>query len=259
VVGFYRPTATERHVGEVVHLKLERLSFRESLVAICLNVLAIDRLEFRQREFFAPEANREAPRELAALVDRLASRLGSHAVLRPWLLADAQPEFACQYRPVCSLSPARQRAGARQKKKKKTTRKPRGATYVNSQEGLQLSRASSPANSHTSPLTPGSSPTREGRKSEQRRVGDRPVCLERRPRALVVMAVAPEGPPVRFQRAGRDERIVRAWGPERIETGWWRGRSVRRDYYQVETAEGARYWLFRELSSGRWFLHGEFR
>jgi protein ImuB len=72
------------------------------------------------------------------------------------------------------------------------------------------------------------------------------------------LAVAPEGPPVKFQLAGRDRRIVRAWGPERIETGWWRGGSVRRDYYQVETTDGARYWLFRELATGRWFLHGMF-
>jgi protein ImuB len=75
---------------------------------------------------------------------------------------------------------------------------------------------------------------------------------------LAVLAVAPEGPPVKFQLAGRDQRILRAWGPERIETGWWRGGCVRRDYYQVETTAGGRYWLFRELNSGRWFLHGKF-
>jgi hypothetical protein len=33
---------------------------------------------------------------------------------------------------------------------------------------------------------------------------------------------------------------------------------VRRDYYQVETGTGERFWLFRELHSGAWFLHGEF-
>jgi protein ImuB len=75
---------------------------------------------------------------------------------------------------------------------------------------------------------------------------------------LPVVSIAPEGPPVQFRLAGRDERIVRAWGPERIETGWWRTRYVRRDYYQVETARGARLWLFRQLNSGAWFLHGEF-
>ena len=87
---------------------------------------------------------------------------------------------------------------------------------------------------------------------------DRPLHLESQPRPLVVMSVAPEGPPARFRHAGHDQPIVRTWGPERIETGWWQGGCVRRDYYQVETAGGQRYWLFRELNTGRWFLHGTF-
>jgi protein ImuB len=63
---------------------------------------------------------------------------------------------------------------------------------------------------------------------------------------------------MQFRLAGQEERVARVWGPERIETGWWRSRLVRRDYYQVETIAGARYWLFRELASGSWFLHGKF-
>ena len=47
-------------------------------------------------------------------------------------------------------------------------------------------------------------------------------------------------------------------GPERIETAWWRGPIVRRDYYVVETLSGARFWLFRSLKGGGWFLHGVF-
>jgi protein ImuB len=72
------------------------------------------------------------------------------------------------------------------------------------------------------------------------------------------LSVAPEGPPARFRLAGRDRRIARTWGPERIETTWWRGACVRRDYYQVETTTGGRYWLFRDLNTNHWFLHGMF-
>jgi protein ImuB len=53
-------------------------------------------------------------------------------------------------------------------------------------------------------------------------------------------------------------RIVQAYGPERIETAWWRGPTVRRDYYVVETDSGERFWLFRRLRDGSWFLHGMF-
>jgi protein ImuB len=48
-------------------------------------------------------------------------------------------------------------------------------------------------------------------------------------------------------------------GPERIESGWWDGRDVRRDYYVARNPAGARLWVFRDREpSGRWFLQGVF-
>jgi protein ImuB len=47
-------------------------------------------------------------------------------------------------------------------------------------------------------------------------------------------------------------------GPERIESGWWDGRGVARDYYVARYAQGARLWVFRERQSKRWYLHGMF-
>jgi protein ImuB len=50
-------------------------------------------------------------------------------------------------------------------------------------------------------------------------------------------------------------------GPERLETGWWDGREIARDYWIARTPAGARLWIFRERhQSGlaRWFLHGVF-
>jgi protein ImuB len=47
--------------------------------------------------------------------------------------------------------------------------------------------------------------------------------------------------------------------PERIETGWWDGNEIARDYYQALDANGARLWIFRErVKPHRWFLHGVF-
>jgi protein ImuB len=80
--------------------------------------------------------------------------------------------------------------------------------------------------------------------------------LEPQPIPLAALAVTPEGPPARFRLRGRQHEIVGSWGPERIQTGWWRGEHIRRDYYRVETAGGQRFWLFR--SRDRWFLHGVF-
>lgn len=48
-------------------------------------------------------------------------------------------------------------------------------------------------------------------------------------------------------------------GPERIETGWWDGGDIRRDYYVLELANGQRAWAFRPPGEGGPFmLHGWF-
>lgn len=47
-------------------------------------------------------------------------------------------------------------------------------------------------------------------------------------------------------------------GPERIESGWWDGGDVRRDYYLIETKTGQRGWAFRPITGGPLLLHGWF-
>ena len=88
---------------------------------------------------------------------------------------------------------------------------------------------------------------------------------------------------------GHQGGLVLEQGPERIESGWWDGRGVARDYYiarqcvgrtpkptpvgapegreprmgerQIRGARpfhGARLWVFQERQSKRWYLHGVF-
>jgi protein ImuB len=53
-------------------------------------------------------------------------------------------------------------------------------------------------------------------------------------------------------------------GPERIESGWWDGKGVARDYYVAnhhpgaQPYPGAKLWVFQERQSKRWYLHGVF-
>lgn len=48
-------------------------------------------------------------------------------------------------------------------------------------------------------------------------------------------------------------------GPERIETGWWDGGDLRRDYYVVRTAQGQCAWVYCVPGEqGAWMLHGWF-
>jgi protein ImuB len=66
-----------------------------------------------------------------------------------------------------------------------------------------------------------------------------------------------------LRRPRRLGALPRSWqlldGPERIETGWWDGHEVARDYYLVRDARGAELWVFRERRPPRdWHLHGVF-
>lgn len=93
---------------------------------------------------------------------------------------------------------------------------------------------------------------------------ERPLKLFERPEPVRAMAELPEGPPLHFRWRRALRRVARAEGPERIEGEWWRAAETApaRDYYRVEDAEGARYWLFREedrdAGAPRWFIHGLF-
>ena len=57
----------------------------------------------------------------------------------------------------------------------------------------------------------------------------------------------------------RDARLSLISGPERIESGWWDGGDVRRDYYVVETTQGQRAWAYcAPGEQGPFMLHGWF-
>jgi protein ImuB len=46
---------------------------------------------------------------------------------------------------------------------------------------------------------------------------------------------------------------------ERIESGWWDGAPVARDYCRLDTRRGVRLWVYRErAAAGGWFVHGIF-
>jgi protein ImuB len=48
-------------------------------------------------------------------------------------------------------------------------------------------------------------------------------------------------------------------GPERIETGWWDGHEVTRDYFVARDAQGVRLWIYRDRRAPKnWYVHGLF-
>jgi protein ImuB len=53
--------------------------------------------------------------------------------------------------------------------------------------------------------------------------------------------------------------LVLDGAPERIESGWWDGADVRREYHVARNGRGRCGWVFRDLRTGHWYLHGVFR
>ena len=254
-VGLFQPTADAKRLFDLVQLQLERLRIGSPVTAIEAAASLSAPLEPRkQAMLFDLDGDLRRPRRLAALVERLCSRLGSRAVAGVRLRSEAQPELSWHYDPLVG----RQRRKFAQRPK--TSRRREMPLCCN---GGTLESGSGLAKS-VSLLRRGSgerSPT-AGTACEQAvahgELPPRPLRLLPRPLAAAVTWIAPGGPPLRFQLDGCEHEIARSWGPERIETGWWRGRAVGRDYFRVETAAGGHFWLFRRLRDGKWFLHGLF-
>jgi protein ImuB len=208
-VGLFQPTAAPRHLLELIQMPLERLFLPAAVTGVCLQAPLTAPLPQRQQELFVGACELASHgRLLAGLINRLSSRLGEKAVVRPRLVADAQPELAWRYDSLV--------------------------------DGRGRRRARRPRQGPAAELPP------------------RPLRLLRRPIPLAVVSIAPDGPPLRFTWQVQEHRVADARGPERIETGWWRGRPIGRDYYRVATAAGACFWLFRRLRDAKWFLHGAF-
>jgi protein ImuB len=53
------------------------------------------------------------------------------------------------------------------------------------------------------------------------------------------------------------EKVSIAYGPERIEAGWWDAKPITRDYFIARNLRGQWYWIFK-IPTGEWYLHGVF-
>jgi protein ImuB len=239
-IGLFEPTARVSHLLELIRMQLDRLRLPQPVQAVAVHATATAKLCQRQGDLFADQSQRH-PRQLATLVNRLSSRLGRRSVFRPQLVEDPQPERSWRYVPLAGRRASR-------------SHPPRSNTGHRSKRTSRPARNPSPALSRKAPAATRSRTA----KAKELTAASRPLRLHRSPLPLEVIAVVPDGPPVRFVLEDQQYRIARHWGPERIETGWWRGRSIRRDYYRVETDRGHRFWLFRRLDDGQWFLHGDF-
>ena len=76
----------------------------------------------------------------------------------------------------------------------------------------------------------------------------RPLWLLAEPLELPVEQEVPQYQgPLRFEN-----------GPERLETGWWDGGDIARDYFAAVNPKGMHLWIYRSRDRVGWYLHGIF-
>lgn len=199
-----RPTTDQRHLRQLFQLRCEREAWTSGMLSMQLTADRVGWLAEQQSTLFEDQRDQH-DRELSSLIERLNSRLGEQAVLRPVMMPEVLPEWSWREEPWLTSSPS-------------------ASSIV------------------AAPLV----------------LHSRPWQLEHVPQPIQVLASFPEGPPQHLWFSSGDERVREWWGPERIETGWWRKTDVLRDYFRIETETGAHFWIFRERKTGTWFLHGRF-
>ena len=162
---------------------------------------------------------------IAKLVDSLSARMGRTAVVAPSIQRDPQPELAYSWRPL---------TGWRQDGKSQETKR-------------KLARA--PKRNFAEP---------QGLEPNPNELWRRPMRLLHPSKPVEMQRVDENGMPMRMVYQGSPLDVVRATGPERIDTGWWQGATQQRDYFRIELSTGTWLWVYRDRREQKWYLHGEF-
>jgi protein ImuB len=267
-MGMFRPTSDAKHLNLLAASLLEQQlpkQMKAPMWRITVQATLTAPLVWRQGDLFnaSEAANRQ---EIAALVDTLSARLGRKQVLRARTARESQPELAFDLQPLTGLRPD----GHAQD----TVRKISSRLATSTVEPARDDPLRRPAQL-LQPPTPivvagtfniGAPPGFQGLASEIK-PDNTPSVQD--PFEGIVNATQSAGPtsslefgkaaaPARIKTANGWHQVMGAIGPERLESGWWKGQSARRDYYRIITQLGCWWWIYRDLKSGNWFLHGIF-
>ena len=268
-INLFQPTATPEHVMQLCKMQFENagkafansekanvpaeFAVQEFEVSVIRSVLLVE----RQRELFDedPKPNQQA---LAQLVNRLASRLGSKNVVQPKLLAGAQAEYAASLNPLVGPEADVGRNDTADTGHSKNTESTQAAIPK-----MRLAGQTDRVKKKFKRQNKKRGQAAAARPNDQQRLAarfdplDRPLRLYQNP-VPIQAVIGPQGRPGLLVGRTKKLKVIRSWGPERIETGWWRGPTIRRDYWRVEMEDGRWLWVYRNLRTREWFLHGEF-
>lgn len=233
-VALAEPSADAQHLQLLLAERLARVEMPAPALELSLQCEALVPGTPPNAELFPTRASQREG--LLRLVERLQARLGHEQVCHLVPRADHRPERATELRPVDAARMPAAAAGMVP-----------GVMWPALQPGEPLLRPlwllpeplrlGGPASGEGGPGGgPDTGPDGDMPQGNQQRRGASGPLLDGR--ALQVLA-----------------------GPERIETGWWDGALVLRDYYIAATPEGSLVWVFRHRlpgQAGPWFLHGRF-
>ena len=216
-----RPNRNAKHLWSLLRPKLERANLGFGVEEVILTATRTSRLRHEQLETAYGAGHEDCPPSdyaLGELIDTLVNRLGPEHVRTAALVESHIPERAFRSRVATD----------------------------------SLERAGDDPLSNAAAYAPSTTPA----------PGPRPSILLDHPVPVQVMALTPDGPVISVNWSGDEQRAVASIGPERISPDWWRSRGVlahagpTRDYFKVQDSRGRWLWVYRELQSGRWFVHG---
>lgn len=172
--------------------------------------------------------------EAAKLIDGLAARLGRNQVVGISLVQDPIPEKQTKTKPLTGL----RNDGTEQSTERKLRKKP--------VQDFQNIRSVTPGN--------------EGNWARPTQLLTTPLPLEIRwDSAETINEIRLQADPTKNDPKTSDfQRVIGTVGPERIESSWWSGPSIRRNYYRVALESDTWWWIYQDLISKDWFLHGLF-
>lgn len=239
-LSFFEPTASAARFGLILREHLDRLTLaaRVERIVVCAPTL----LEATPASASLLPAAARPGGGLMALLERLQARLGASAIHGLAVGPDHRPAHA-------TAEPMRERPVA-------TRGKPAQAVPPRSTSPQAASVQAAPAPMHAA--VPQSTPLATGTPGKRfaepllpcaPTFGPRPVWLVEPARPLAEVGGKPH----------HDGPLTLVAGPERIESGWWDGAPVMRDYFIAQNPAHALVWIFRERREPLgWFLQGVF-
>ncbi len=216
-----KPTQSAELMFDVLSLRLETLPLSEPVAAMSMTLQTVPLPVSRQRDLFSPTEHIRPQEELATLIARLSNRLGPQSVSTFRIQADPRPEHSVTLESILPSDSGE-------------------SSLPQSEQVLQRLTA----------------PDLDALEKIEQTIA-RPLRLLAAPQQITGCDDS-QRPPEHINVLGKVRAVIDFSGPERIQTAWWTDQPCNRDYYRVLMDSGSQLWIFRDLQTGNWYLHGVF-